>query len=410
MEPRINLSDPDLRQLREEHDVAIRRGFARHFAEGTTGCAPSIMQVAPEAYTDVTRWEAERREIFQRLPLLAGLTQDIPHPGDMMVFDAAGPSILVVRNRDGFVNAFLNMCTHRAATLIGEPRQQRKSATCEFHGWTFDLEGKLIGVPREEDFDREDLATRDLIRVPVGEWAGMIFIKAHPGSERIDVRAFLGDAAQPLTELELEKADPVASDRLDVATNWKYAHETFTEGYHVGSLHTRTVGAMYVGGVNVVTHYGLHHEYAFASQQLPNAFKTMDPGAAELAGSTARIFQLFPNVSINFFPVSTTGYLVNIHRVFPGTSIGEAFSLQTSYKFGGAATADDRQQYVDNHNLIKHVVSTEDFRVCGSSYVNLRHAPPGFRMVFGRNEPITQAMHRNQLAAVSLSLEDKSET
>ena len=402
MEPKITLSEADLEQLRERQDVEIRRGFAQHFADGTTGCAPATLSVDPADYTDPARWEAEKREIFQNSPLLACLTQDIPNSGDMMVFDAAGPSILVVRGRDGLVNAFFNMCTHRMSKLIDECRQGRKSVTCPFHGWTFDLNGKLIGVPREDDFDRDDLATRNLIRVPVGEWAGMIFVIARAGEERIDIEAFLGDAALQLMQLQLEKAGPAASARLDVATNWKYAHETFTEGYHVGTMHPQTVGALYVGGVNVVTHYGKHHEYAFAAHKLPEALKTMAPEARELAGTTARIFQIFPNMSLNCFPVSDTESLVNISRVFPGKSVGEAFSLQTDYKFGGHVTDADREKYVSNHELIKHVISSEDFRVCANAYVNLRHAPPGFKMVFGRNEPITQAMHRNQASATDM--------
>ena len=133
-------------------DVA-RESMARmvaHVAAKTTDMAPAPMPLPKEAYIDPVRFEAEREKLFLETPVVAGLSCDIPEAGDLLVFDAAGPSILVMRGKDGVARAFLNMCTHRGARLIEatEPHSEHRArVSCPFHAWTFDPAGKLVGQP-----------------------------------------------------------------------------------------------------------------------------------------------------------------------------------------------------------------------------------------------------------------------
>jgi len=338
------------------------------------------------------------------LPLLAAFTVDMPNPGDIKLFDHAGPPIILARNLDGEVNAFFNMCTHRAARLVTESQQDKRKMSCPFHGWTFSLSGELKGVPCREGFAEDDLAGRDLIKVPVGEWGGMIFVKACAGEETIDVEAYLGDLAPVMLSMELDKADLGASDRIDVTGNWKAALDTFTEGYHVGFLHPESVGAMFIGGTNVFNHYGRHHNFNFAAQFFPEMIKQIDPASNELEGSVAGIYFIFPNTVINFFPTSSTERLINMHRIFPGDHPGHSFSVQDTYNYGGKMTEEQRETVVANHNLVVHVVSNEDFRVVGNSHSSLEYAPPGFRTLVGRNEEIVQRVSRDIAEIVGLPL------
>jgi len=96
--------------LRKQVDV-IRNG---------TPMADAPLVLHKSIYTSQKRFEAEQKHIFRNQPLVAGLSGDLPNNGDMLIFDAAGPSIIVSRGKDGIVRAFLNMCTHRGAKLIEE--------------------------------------------------------------------------------------------------------------------------------------------------------------------------------------------------------------------------------------------------------------------------------------------------
>ena len=120
-------------------------------------------------YIDPVRFEAERQNLFLGQPIVAGLSGDIPNPGDLFVFDAAGPSIVVTRGKDGVARAFLNMCTHRGAKLVEESEpfsDHRARMTCPFHAWTFDPTGKLIGQPSKASFEGCDIGARNLLSGP----------------------------------------------------------------------------------------------------------------------------------------------------------------------------------------------------------------------------------------------------
>lgn len=85
-----------------------------------------------------------------------GRVEELPNPGDYYVRELAvcRTSVLVMRGRDGKINAFHNMCSHRGNKLVWEPKGNSRAHACKFHGWTYDTSGKLIGVPDEKNFLR----------------------------------------------------------------------------------------------------------------------------------------------------------------------------------------------------------------------------------------------------------------
>jgi phenylpropionate dioxygenase-like ring-hydroxylating dioxygenase large terminal subunit len=184
----MEVAKPDWSARRKAVGKEMQRRMAAHIAAGsTTDFAPAPMLNDATVYTDPARLALEKRELFNKLPLLAGLSSNIPESGDMMLFEEAGPSIIIARTRTGKVNAFLNTCTHRGAKLVRDcTRRQR--LTCIFHAWTFDLNGKVVGMPGKAGFEGVDPKTRGLVPVPVQEWNGMIFVIANPEIKEIEIR------------------------------------------------------------------------------------------------------------------------------------------------------------------------------------------------------------------------------
>nr|WP_176392188.1 aromatic ring-hydroxylating dioxygenase subunit alpha [Sphingomonas sp. CDS-1] len=375
-----------------DENIEVCRALAQHVNARSTDLGEHSSLISPNFYFDPIRDEAEKLNIFGKMPMLAGLSKDIPNPGDTLLFDLVGPSIMVVRAKDGSVNAFLNMCMHRAAKLVNECGHHARF-TCPFHAWTFDLQGKLIGVPRKDAFDPEHMENRNLVRVPIGEWGGMIFVKPHAGDERIDVEAMLGEFAPIVSLFALENAHKVAEGRLDFDANWKYALDTYCEGYHVGFLHSKTVGALYLGDLIKYDAFGRNHRIAFA----PNAYQaTMGKAEEEWPIIPySPTYYIFPNIAINIQPMEQGGSFVSVHRIFPGETVGKGFSILGTYKLDGAPTDEDRHHYEAAHELIMKVVGTEDYSVSAGGYNNLKHAPAGFRSVIGRNELGVQNVHRH---------------
>ena len=125
------------------NSAARRRAMAREsqrrmvalVGAGETDWAKGALPLHKSVYIDPERFEAERTKLFLGEPIVAGLSADIRAAGDFLIFDAAGPSILATRGKDGVARAFLNMCMHRGAKLIEEVEPfsgQRARITCPF--------------------------------------------------------------------------------------------------------------------------------------------------------------------------------------------------------------------------------------------------------------------------------------
>lgn len=369
-----------------------RRMVAHLESGGTTDLANAPMSVSAREYTDPARLEAEKRELFGKLPLLAGLSRDVAEPGDMMLFDEAGPAILIVRGQDGKARAFLNMCSHRAARLVHEC-QRRKLVVCPFHAWSFDLEGRLVAVPGEEGFDGMDRATRNLVRVPIGEWGGMIFVKAHAGDEEIDVEAWLGDMGPQLLALDLAGARPIKQDGIETEANWKYCLDTYGEAYHFKALHTTTFGERTNSNIALYDNFGLHYRVGFINKAYDDLVGKDEAEWPETPYGGSHF--VFPNSIVYGAPMEGGGSMIGMYRLYPGETPGRCRTLLSAHRGADAPATTPDDAFAAAHDYIVHVVSTEDYSVSKEGQRNLENAPQGFHMVFGRNEAALQDVHRN---------------
>ncbi|HJV84567.1 MAG TPA: aromatic ring-hydroxylating dioxygenase subunit alpha [Noviherbaspirillum sp.] len=383
----------DWARLRRESGNALRRRTINHIKNGTTDLADGPMLVDPGAYTDSARHEQERQVLFQQRPMLAALTGDLPEPGDTFLFDETGPSILLVRNKAGKVNAFFNMCTHRAAKLVTEPGRKNRMS-CKFHGWTFDLDGKLVGLPGPEGFKGINKDDRGLIPVPAAEWHGLIFVRAVPNGEPIDVEAHLGKAfARELAHLELEKARPMKSTRFGVNSNWKYALDTYGEGYHFGTLHPTSIGALAFSNIMSYDNYGPNHRLAMPRAEF---MEYSDKPEEEWPDTTYNgLYYIFPNTVINANSIKGGKQFYGISRVFPNEKVDEATTVISTYKPGHMLDVEETASWTEMHDFIVKVVSTEDYSVSEDGQRNMKYAPAGFKPVLGANELALQNIHRH---------------
>ncbi|SFS10493.1 aromatic ring-hydroxylating oxygenase subunit alpha [Sphingomonas jatrophae] len=385
-------TSPEMEAARRESHYALRRRTLDRMRSRSTDLDAAPMRIDPAVYTSADYAERERRAIFHGMPIVAGLTRDIPEPGDMMLFDVLGPSILLVRSKAGTVNAFLNMCPHRGAKVVTDC-SRRTRMTCRFHAWTFDLEGKLIGQPGKEGFEGVDKAELGLLPVPVAERYGLIFVRLTPRGEPIDVDAHLGDFAGEIAHLELGKADPIRRSEIPCEANWKYALDTYGESYHFASLHPETIGQLAYSNIMIYDNYGLHARLAFPRAEFMD-YQERDEAEwphTDYGG----LYMLFPNMIINVNSIPGVGQFYGISRVFPGETVDRSRTLLSTYQPAHSGAEVDVAKWAEMHDFIQRVVTEEDYSVSRDGQDNLRWAPEGFATVLGRNEIALQHWHRN---------------
>jgi phenylpropionate dioxygenase-like ring-hydroxylating dioxygenase large terminal subunit len=392
-------ADPAARRA-ASHDT-MRRALVERVREGRTDLTAGPMEIDPAEYIDPARHAIERKA-FRQIPLLACLSLDIPEPGSKLLFDAIGPEIIILRDEQHQVRAFLNMCSHRAARVVTEC-DARKRMTCRFHGWTFNLQGKLIGLPGKEGFAGMDRAARGLIPVPVAEWGGMVFVRGDPHGGPIDVAAHLGDFADELLHLELGKARPAKHSRVDTRTNWKYAWDTYCESYHFATVHATTVSSMFSSNVMAMTPYGRHARMGFAHKDLGGL--VVRPESEWPVNRYGGNYFIFPNINLNVSAGPDGDAFYGFYHLYPGEAADHAITRMATYRPAQADGPQPDSDWVKRHDFIENVVRTEDYSVSEEGFRNLLHAPPEFRSILGANEILVQKWHTDwnaQLAELGL--------
>ena len=181
--------------------------------------------------------ELEKELVFRRNWLLVGHANEIPKPGDFMTLDAADERALVVRGHDGEVRAFHNLCRHRGSRVVAEPGGNCGSViTCPFHGWSYDLDGRLRGIPFAKTFGPLDRSTLGLKPVQHELWHGLVFVRFK--GDGPSVAETMAPVEAEFEPYRLEEMQPYGKCwRTEFEANWKATVDVDNEGYHVPNAH-----------------------------------------------------------------------------------------------------------------------------------------------------------------------------
>lgn len=182
-------------------------------------------------------FELEKERIFYDTWLYVGRVQSIPGPGDFITQDIVDECVIVVRDKQGAINAFSNVCRHRGNKLCSAASGKFRGSAipCQYHGWTYDLEGKLIATPNmigTEGFSKEDFP---LYPVSIHIWKGCIFVNLSANPEPFDPG--IGPVAEKIDRYNLENLAVGARKDYILEANWKIVNENNIECYHCPSIH-----------------------------------------------------------------------------------------------------------------------------------------------------------------------------
>jgi phenylpropionate dioxygenase-like ring-hydroxylating dioxygenase large terminal subunit len=204
------------------------------------------LSTEPVSYGDSTSPEfyaLEQEAIFKRTWLNVGRVEQLPKAGSFFTkeLDAAKTSVLIVKNRDGELRAFHNMCRHRGNKLVWNdfPREEVdgfcRQFTCKYHGWRYDLDGKLVFVQQEDEFFDLDKDKFGLAPISVDIWEGFIFVTFNPDPQPL--KEYLGRMGAGLEGYPFGMMTQKHTYRAEIGSNWKLFIDAFMEFYHAPVLH-----------------------------------------------------------------------------------------------------------------------------------------------------------------------------
>lgn len=167
--------------------------------------------------------------------LAVALASSVPH-GTTPV-EIEGHRLLAIRDGDGHLRVFNNVCRHRGTTLCEEATPGRNRIVCPYHGWSYELDGSLARAPNMdgvEGFAAEDYS---LVEVESAIWQGILFVRFEATGERRPLSEHLGPLTETVAPWRIEDLEVVGEQRYEVNTNWKLLFQNYSECYHCPTLH-----------------------------------------------------------------------------------------------------------------------------------------------------------------------------
>ena len=365
--------------------AAAKRMLALYEAR-TTEQADEQYRVRASDYLDATRWRLEVERIFRRVPLPLVLSCELREPHAYVALHAVGVPVLVTRDGDGAVRAFLNVCRHRGALVAGAGCGSARRFTCPYHGWVYDHGGALTGVYGEETFGEVERATHGLVPLPCQEQSGLVFVTLTPG-EGMPLHEWLGDYADELATLELH-AWHVFDRRELPGPAWKVAYDGYLEGYHFSTLHRDTIFRDTLSNLMAFDRYGPHQRVMFAKQSLPSLRDTPEAEWEPLR-HLGPIHTVFPCLSI---AGGWTDFAL-VSLLLPGPTPDRSTTRQTFITRAPVASEQERRRAGRSVEFLFGVVRNEDYAT-GLGITDAIAAAAATEFVFGRNEPSLHHFHR----------------
>ena len=260
-------------------------------------------------YSDAEFFEAEKERVFAPSWQIVCHESDIPNPGDWHTLDYIGESVVVVRGRDDALRAFTNVCRHRGSRIVDGSNGCAKKLVCPYHAWTYDLDGRLTGVPDSASYPAFDRAEHGLAPVEIEVWSGFVFVRLvnDGGPSVARMMAPYEQMVAPYRFRELKALGRVTLRHRDV--NWKNIGDNYSDGLHIPVAHpglTRLFGRSYgvEAEANVDRMWGDLMDMPSANWS-ERMYQRLLPPVPHLPPERQRhwlYFKLWPNVAFDVYP------------------------------------------------------------------------------------------------------------
>ncbi len=308
------------------NDQEVADRVLSHVRNRTTDEGNEVWREPVDNYRSEERFRREI-EVLRRTAVPFCPSAALREPGSYIARNAAGIPLLVVRGEDGGVRAFRNACRHRGAE-VAKGAGCAKAFVCPYHGWTYQLDGRLGNVPHERGFPGLDKHEYGLVPVFAEERAGLVFVKQSGEANDHDV-------VERLDELISPDQDLIDTHHTEAHVNWKVSLEGSIEGYHIRFGHRESFYPYGYDNLNLVETCGRNSRVTFPFRRIE---KLADVPKAErrVEGRLTYIYHIFPNTLIAVLSHHTN--LVVLEPLDVGHTMMVAYTLANT---GGDPVAAD---------------------------------------------------------------------
>jgi len=272
--------------LLTDHEITER--VLSHIANRSTDTGEELWREPVENYRSKQRFDAEMQRVLRRSYTAFCPSAALPEAGSFIARDALGTPVVAVRGRDGVVRAFQNVCRHRGMRIAADSGCVN-AFVCPYHGWTYELDGKLRHIPHAEGFPGLDKSHHGLAPLHVAERLGLVFISQAPSAPQLDLAG--------IPELFGEDQKLYATSSRVTEANWKIVLEGFLEGYHIRATHPESFFPYGFDNLNVVEQIGPHSRVTFPFRRIEK-LAAVPPHERRVMGFVTFVYHIFPNALV----------------------------------------------------------------------------------------------------------------
>ncbi len=336
-----------------------------------------VQRLPREAYVSEEWLEREKKELFSKSWVFAGVVMDFPESGDYCTVQVGHHSLIVIKDGEGELKAYHNICRHRGTELLEGKGNSGRFIMCPYHNWVYDLGGGLRELPAAKacfpDMDKKGVS---LLPASVGIFENLVFVNPEGGANFNSWLSGLDQIAWPHN---------IASDALEespediiyeLQCNWKVFAENALDGYHLAYLHKETLGGP-LHDKNIWEAFGQHlvwwsTEREGVKHRIPQFVEKSSKGSglktvkgAEMPGYGG-VYVLFPTTFITpnpwGFTVSTLEPLDANTTLMKVRNWAPKGWLSYSFRAKDIPGYDKASGLIKSSHWTKHPLETGDFQ------------------------------------------------
>ncbi|MBA4026344.1 MAG: ribosomal subunit interface protein [Gordonia sp.] len=383
--------------MQREDKIELTQRLIAHVDNNSTDYAEDVLRVPFSAFNDPELAESER-QVVRRFPHIVAHLDELQKAGDFITTTLIGTPLLVVRQPDGSVKAFSNVCRHRGAKVEFAESGCKRIFACPYHNWSYGRGGDLRGMPHAEGFEGMDRSEYGLVEFPCEVRHGLVWVVPTVGAE-MDIAAVLGDKHDAeVIDTGMADSYQVRKETWKLDMNWKIAVDGVQDSYHLCQLHTKTVCNYLEGNITALDVVDRSWRLVVARKSITEV-RDADPDSFDVRDYSLANYTVYPGTMLvtepNHFEIWT---------IVPDTDDPNV-SYCTIRLLSPRKPETPREVRIleKNWELLMATLHDEDWFVTKTITDNAAHGQVK-ELIYGRNELPGQLFH-NMVASDVVELE-----
>ncbi|MBY8861477.1 Rieske 2Fe-2S domain-containing protein [Nocardia sp. CA2R105] len=373
--------------MERDEKIRLTKRLIAHVDNNTTDYAEDLLRVSFSVFDDPELADKERA-VVRRFPHIVAHVDELAKAGDFLTTELIGTPLLVVRQSDGSVKAFSNVCRHRGAKVEFAESGCKRVFACRYHNWSYGKDGSLRGMPHAEGFDGMDRGDYGLVEFPCEVRHGLVWVVPTVGAS-LDIAAILGDKHDAeVTDTGMGGSYQVRKETWRLEMNWKIAVDGVQDSYHLCQLHTKTVCNYLEGNITAFDPVGRSWRLVVARKAITEV-RDADPDSFDVRDYSLANYTIYPGTMLVTEPNHFEIWTIVPDAQDPNVSYCTIRLLSPRKP----ETPREERILEKNWDLLMETLHAEDWFVTKTITDNAAHGQVT-ELIYGRNELPGQVFHQ----------------